>query len=418
MLTNKDMKQETFNQSLEYIVDAQTEGFCSLAIQATSHSDWKQKGNESNLLEVEVMTEDDQVFQYHLVTYMGKELYRYKLYLGYLLKGSYKVIIRNVEVPVCERTMVTIYEVNLTALQLSPFEMLAHQHAPLLYGRNHFSSFDNCYTDTPLALLYSFTELSNDIIEIAYHYVFSHEDEGTPGRLLMSKWGRTLDIEYCYRVKWNSKTSKIVEARYQGPQHEDRAFTGEYVSNSHRPILQTRTTNGNFDHVIDSSYCFSLAPEILWNDQEEPREWFMTYRPDINLVMIKEAERQLTYNEVSMNQIVSPINYLFAFCFTQKDEGNSIIDFVYPLGGKVVSSSHDFYNAMYGYGSYSDSFSNFTIAFEYDDVQSCLSLMRIRLLTGEKITINKIAFYMLRNDGVLHLVHQTNKPIFLTKKAR
>ncbi|MGM7636806.1 hypothetical protein [Bacillus sp. Hm123] len=415
--TIHEMKRDVFNQSVEYIVDAPAKGLYSLDIQATSHSDWGRKGNESNLLVVEVMNEDNQAFHYHIVTYMGEERYCYKLFLGFIAKGSYKVTISNQEVPVCERTIVTVHEVNLRELQLSPLETLAHQHAPVLYGRNHFSPFDSCYTDTPLALSYLMAELSNDIIEIEYHYVFSHEDEGTPGQLLMSKWGRTLDIEYCYRVKWNRKTSEIVEARYQGPHHEDRAFIGQYVSGSHRPILQTRTTNGNFDHVIDSEYCFSVAPEIFWDHQTEPREWFMRKRPDINLVMIKEAERQLSQNSVPMNQISSPTNYLYAYCFTDKEESDHVIDFVYQLGGKEVSSSHDFYSPVYGLGSYSDAFSNFTIAFEYDEVQPCLSSLRVRLLEGENITINKIEFYMLREDGMLHLLERTEQPIILTKKS-
>lgn len=415
-LTAEENAQVLFDQTVEYTFQAETDGFYRLNIEASSDSDWSIKGNESNLIVVDITSDKGISNQYSIVTYMGKERYIYKLYLGFLDEGSYKVKIRNVEVPVCQRSMVTIHSIECTEMKLTTLETLVHENAPVLYGRNYFSPFDNCYTDTPLALLYSIKELPNEIMKIEYHYIFSHEDEGTPAQLLMAKWGRTLDIEWCYSVTVNRITSEIIEAKYQGPHHQVRTFKGQYLNNSQRPILQTRTTNGNFDHVIDSEYCFSIAPEIQWNPQIQSREWFMKKRPDINLMMIKEAERQLIQNSAPMNQIVSSTKYLYAFCFTNNDTPNNIIDFTYLLKGKLVSSSLDFQDRVYGFGSYSDSYPNFTIAFEIDDAQQCISSINVRLLHGEKMNINKVEFFSLDENGVLDLVYKIERSILLTKE--
>ncbi|OKL36850.1 hypothetical protein [Domibacillus mangrovi] len=415
-LSGVEKAHALFNHKVEYSFRVEANGFYDLHIEASSDSDWGKKGNESNLLLVEVIGEQDIAFKYTIVTYMGDNPYIYSLYLGFLHEGNYKVKISNKEVAVYKRTVVTIHNVTCSESKLSTRETLVYEHAPVLYGRNHFSHYDNCYTDTPLALLYSITEVQNETITIDYHYIFSHEDEGTPGQLLMAKWGRTLDIEWCYGVTLNSKTSEIIEAKYQGPHHEVRTFTGQYALNSKRPILQTRTTNGNFDHVINSEYCFSIAPEIEWNPHTDSREWFMKERPDINLIMIKEAERQLVENSAPMNQIVSPTNYLYAYCYTSSEATNNVIDFTYQLRGKNVSSSFDFHDPVYGFGSYSDTYPNFTIAFEVDEVQKCLPTMHVRLLQGEKMIINKIEFFSLREDGVLDLVYKIESPFMLTKE--
>lgn len=241
-LSGVNKEQVLCNQQVTYSFRVETNGFYQLEIEASSISDWGKKGNESNLLVVEVIDEKNVYFEYSIVTYMGNNLYTYGLYLGFLHEGTYQVKISNKEVDVCIRTNVTIHNVTCLEKKLSACETWAYEHAPVLYGRNHFSPYDNCYTDTPLALLYSITEVENKTVKIDYHYIFSHEDEGTPAQLLMAKWGRTLDIEWCYSVTLNRKTSEIMEEKYQGPHHEVRPFTGQYALNTKRPILQTATS--------------------------------------------------------------------------------------------------------------------------------------------------------------------------------
>lgn len=168
--------------------------------------------------------------------------------------------------------------------------------------------------------------------------------------------------------------------------------------------------------MINSEYCFSMAPEIEWNPQIQPREWFMKERPDINVIMIKEAERQLDQNNVPMNQIVSPTYYLYAYCYTSSETTNNVIDFTYQLRGQQVSSSFDFQDSIYGFGSYSGTYPNFTIAFEVDEAKTSIPSMHVRLLQGEKMSIHKIEFYSLREDGVLELVYKVERLLELTKQ--
>ncbi|MBJ8192433.1 hypothetical protein JDS79_37420, partial [Bacillus cereus] len=102
-------------------------------------------------------------------------------------------------------------------------------HTPLLYGRNLSHPYENRFTDTPLVLFYSI-EVNEGKTVIEYQMMFSHEDEGTPAPLLMSKWGRTTDIEWMYRVELDAEDN-VLEAVFQGAHHITTAFNA--VSYTH-----------------------------------------------------------------------------------------------------------------------------------------------------------------------------------------
>ena len=204
--------------------------------------------------------------------------------------------------------LLNISRISVEKLDLTDRETLAVSYAPILFGRAVYSEYDNLYTDTPLEMIYFFDKWIGGMV-IEYQMVFSHEDEGTPARLLMSKWGRLLDIEYMARVYLNEHHD-VVHVEYQGPHHE--VLTYRHSIPEKGPIvLQTATCNGNFTDDITSTYFFRFLPSYEWNVDEEPREVVMEQFPYINDVMRWEAERQLHSAEEPYNIIEDVRQYVY-----------------------------------------------------------------------------------------------------------
>ncbi|KGX86645.1 hypothetical protein [Pontibacillus litoralis] len=402
-------------EACTYSFSLEEAGYYSINAQVTSDTDWAIKGNESCLVEVMLDLENGDVMRFHFVTYMGKVSHNYKVNFGYLQQGSYSVTIRNVNNAVCNEADMYLHQLELARIPLDKELTLVYKHAPVLYGRNHFTTYDGCYTDTPLALMYSYYLNEAGQLQIDYEFVFSHEDEGTPGKLLMSKWGRNTDIEWCYTVKLDADHFGVIERSYQGPEHEYRLFTGDFLLHTQRPILQVRTTNGNFDHKLDSNYCFALHPDIKWDKKLEPREKFMKQYNYINTIMIKEAERQLINHEEDKHRIAHPTKYVYAFFYVNEEHRNAVIDLVYKTEtDRYISSAHDFYQPPFGYGSYTGGFAKFLIAMEMDLDWSVQDL-HVRLLDGERMEIQKMEFYALRANGALEELYRVEESITLTQ---
>ena len=402
--------------SLVLSVAVSHSGLYSIDITLSSTTDWARKNNESCLVTIKVMEEEgDFQHSFHLATYMGLEKHMYCVNIGYLPKGIYSFNIECMDLPILKAADLFVHDFSLKLVQLEEELRVVYEHAPILYGRNHFTAYDAVFTDTPLALMYSVYETRTKQIEIEYHVVFSHEDEGTPGKLLMSKWGRCTDIEWCYTVVIDALTREVAARRYQGPQHEVRMFTGAYLPNTQRPILQARTTNGNFDHCIDSTYCFALHPTIRWNKGKEPREWFMKDQAYINAVMIKEAERQLGNHSDFMHQIAHPTKYVYAFFFLEVHAGDTVIDLFYLKDNHVISSSYDYYDHLFEYGTYTGGNPFFTIAIEAEE--EMIKQFNIRLLQGDQATIKKVQFCRLEQTGEMKESLTIEGPIVIDNKA-
>lgn len=415
----KSLYQETKlllgNDTFSLKMDIAQDSFYHIALEMSANTDWAITNNESCLLQIDLYSDQSFINTFHMVTYMGRENHLYEANLGFLAKGSYEIVFTHQRVPVCEDSEIHIHDVSIISPILTEEEQLVYEHLPFLYGRNHFSAYDSCYTDTPLAMLYSI-EQDKDVIQIEYHCIFSHEDEGTPGKLLLAKWGRLTDIEWCYSVWLDRHTNKVIKRAYQGPHHENRDFTGDFLQHSKRPILQVRTTNGNFDHIIDSSYCFSLVPAIYWDKEKQPREWFMKDYPHFNVVMIKEAERQLVNHENIHHKVQHPTTYLYCFFYMDAKDADAVIDLFYEVEGQHISSSYHFHPEIFGHGSYTGQDRHFTIAIEAraEDIQR----MNVRLLNGHEATLRQIAFHTMSASGQFIEVKSTHSAILLTSKQK
>ncbi|WNQ12029.1 hypothetical protein MJA45_02920 [Paenibacillus aurantius] len=261
-------------------------GFAELELNARSESDWRVTDYESVVVRIWLQEEYNQ----DCVLFYGSRPLEYRRLLGRLEPGRYTLRFefqRELSSPQVTRAWIDSVRIALVPGE-SPMHEI-YRHAPVLYGRNVYHPYESRYTDTPLLMFY-FTEPLADGRAIEYQIMFSHEDEGTPTPLLMSKWGRTTDIEWVYRVELN-EAGEVRKATFQGPHHMRTEFAGGTALGGH-PVLQAATTNGMVDHTVTSAYRFLFPPVYAWDQMKEPRERVMDAFPFTYQVTAWEMERQ------------------------------------------------------------------------------------------------------------------------------
>ncbi|WP_052702971.1 hypothetical protein [Paenibacillus beijingensis] len=269
-----------------YSFSLQEKGFVELDLKASSASDWREKDRESAFVRLYV----NGVYNQDIILFYGNAPFVYQRMLGCFEAGEYELYaeFRDRE----SAPLVTSARIERIDVRCVPAESplaSVYRHTPLVYGRNLTHPYESRFTDTPLLLFYSLTESGGRTV-IEYQMMFSHEDEGTPGPLLMSKWGRTTDIEWMYRVELDSD-GQLLHAEYQGPHHVTTPFRGGYELGGH-PVLQAATGNGNFTDEVRSGYCYLLPPLYRWQPQREPRERVMDHYPFAYQVTNWEMQRQ------------------------------------------------------------------------------------------------------------------------------
>lgn len=156
-------------------------------------------------------------------------------------------------------------------------------------------------SDTPL-VLYVEDDRRDGRGWIRYSVVISHEDGGTPAPALMARWGRTTDIELIYEVEMDG--TRLVQDRFQGPDHEVRAFAGP-LEGQH-PALLIATLNNMFIDRGKSLANVRPVPRIVSLDRRT-RESVMDDNPWIYPLMARElvAEKRIG------TQIEDPREFLY-----------------------------------------------------------------------------------------------------------
>lgn len=336
------------HKNFETTIQVTQPGFVEMDLKARSDSDWSMKDAESAVLRISV----NDAYNQDCVLFYGKKTFNYQRMLGSFDPGTYKIRIEfqeEVSSPLVEKAWVNA--ISFSERTMDDSLSLVYKHTPIFYGRNLYTSFDSRYTDTPLVLLYHI-EKSEATTTIEYHMVFSHEDEGTPGPALMSKWGRTTDIEWAYRVMVN-QDGEIEQAVFQGPHHKTTSFNGGFDLGGH-PVLQVATANGNVNDQVTSAHRFLLPPLFEWKKESEPRERVMDQFHFTYQVSAWEMQRQ--------EHLESPVNphsvalanarhYLFLQTHTiPENVGEKVfVDLQVNLKGSDVWHSSSFHDYRIGH---------------------------------------------------------------------
>lgn len=423
MKKNEFLIQKSINQQNTVYVTVPIHEDSNYLIHAIASADshWQEKGKESCLIRMYVDGEYHQDF----VLFYGQSLFSYTRMLGYLKRGSYSLTFEFVPTVETESERAWLEKIMIEEVPAAHPDSIAFTYAPLLYGRNVYSSYDSVYTDTPLVMFYRIGPW-NDGMMIEYQMVFSHEDEGTAAPMLMARWGRLLDIEWMVRV-YVDREGNIVRSTYQGPHHVTTEYKGLYLDGSH-PILQTATCNGNFTDEITSAYRFFFPPAFQWKLTREPREVVMEKFPFCNQVMLWEANRQVKYaakSDAKHPELIAPTEYLYLhsskWC---KEDVSASIDFLVMFKGmeESFSSSFEGFESDRMRAFYEGPYPCFATTLKLPKNKTFQDVEKIeaRLISddAEELIVKNIRVFSLTEEGEFKLEIEETFQVTLTNNER
>ena len=278
-----DLNPGDMSEPVGFNLDEESEVI--LHLEMSSNTNWAIAETESAVLTVFVDSNYDERNQ-DIVLFNGDQLFVYKVSLGRFSAGEHSL-----EFYFDEGKS----SLNATNIHIERWDIIpitpdneyydVYRLSPILYGRD-----DNYYTDTPL-LLWHEVQYEGQDKWIQYSIIWSNEDGGTNSINLMSRWGRTTDIEWIYWVKIDSG-GNILENYFQGPGHSTSPFLGIRV-NDH-PILKTVTLNNMVSDVGISDYKFFLSPERS-KGEDYSRETLMDNDPWTYKIMVEEMINEGKY---------------------------------------------------------------------------------------------------------------------------
>ena len=264
-----------------------------LHLEASSNTNWAMQGSESAVLTIVV--DDNTVEQNQdVVLFNGAQVSVYKLLLGRVDSGTHTVEFLfdgDKSSPGADRIHLDKCSIIPTTLVGDEYDVF--RFTPILYGRDLAGSNESNHTDVPLLLYHEVFKQADSSKLIEYTMIFSNEDGGTNSSNLMSRWGRTTDIEWFYRVKLDS-LGNIIEDYYQGSGHTTSPFLGQRL-NDH-PILKTVTFNNLFSDAGISDFRFLLSAEQI-KKADHSREILMDENPWTYKIMTEEMIREDKYED-------------------------------------------------------------------------------------------------------------------------
>ena len=260
-----------------------------VAAQLAGEVDWAERDRACALLAAEV---DGLGLVHVAVVDRLSEPRRHRLMLGRLAAGQHELRLRYLD----ERTPPGAgrVEVGEVLIGAAPAGSPLHRrlsHAPVLRAPASVLA-----SDLPV-LLYA-AEGADKIGDwLEYTVIYTNEDSrDEPIGLanLLSRWGRTVDIEYIYRV-WLDAEGRVLATSYQAEGHEDMPFAGVYGLGCH-PELWVATANGMVGDAAPGADTLRLAlmpaDDVMPGAPDRPREWYMLAEPWIYELMVKEMRRE------------------------------------------------------------------------------------------------------------------------------
>ena len=286
-----------------------------LHLRVSSETNWSIPDSESAVLTIYIDSTASPQNQ-DIVLFKGNDLFVYKVSLGRIESGSHSIeVYFNGDKSSAGAQFVFLDELSLIPIALNSPDYDVFRFSPVLYGRDLVSDDESVRTDTPLLMWHEIDSVGSDKW-IEYQMIWSNEDGGTNSIDLMSRWGRTTDIEWIYRVKI-SPGGNVLEERFQGPGHSNSIFGGNKI-NDH-PILKTVTLNNNLSDVGVSNYKFFLSPERSKHEIHS-REILMDEDPwtyeIMALEMIAEGKYEIPADPFS-SAVSDARNYLYLEFNTQ-----------------------------------------------------------------------------------------------------
>jgi len=262
-------------------------------------SDWGESGREAALADVKL----DGKLEQQVMLYAGASSYPYRVFLGTVSPGDHELVVERNEQYSARGSELQIERVSFEPFAAGDpyYEVLAH--APVLFARKNTLGR---FTDIPLVVYCE--KLPDNTLQ--YTVIFSNEDGGTSTRALMSRWGRTTDIEFAYRIQIGEDAGSGSET-IQTSGHNEEAFHGEHWG-SHAQLIPS-TDNNMFSDQGNSPIRYQIAP-VAVEVSEHSREVVMDENPITYLVAAKELKREdklRPFGIAAGEKVSDPRNYFY-----------------------------------------------------------------------------------------------------------
>ncbi|MFQ5708937.1 MAG: DUF1573 domain-containing protein [bacterium] len=309
---NQLLTPATFSKKISFAVATPREVLLHLT--ANSNTNWAIPDTDSAVLTVFV-DENYQRQNQDVVLFGGEKMFDYKLSLGRLEAGDHTLeFYFDDKKSAPGAKLVYVAQCAIIPVTRLGDEYDVFRYSPILFGRDLFRAHENNATDTPILLYHEIFHAGlNKWIQ--YTMIWSNEDQGTNAVDLMSRWGRTTDIEWIYRVELDAR-GNLLDDYFQGEDHETLPFIGSRVAD--HPVLKTITYNNMVHDLGTSDLKFFLSPERS-KAKNSARETVMDENPWTYEIMTKEMikENQYEFPGNPLNKALSlSLNYLYLEFFT------------------------------------------------------------------------------------------------------
>lgn len=273
-----------------------------------------------------------------------------QIVLGRLERGSW-IPVRFTQFNTCQaiKLQFRIEPLWTSPEQHDPFRRLAVEYSPVLIIRG--DQIENRVTDLPLILTYNWLRRENGHWLLRYTTYFSDEDSAPreeDAEAQMRRYGRRLDIEWVFEVEFSNDFhflgSLYHGGIFHGLGHLAQPFHGEWLKNSHHPLLYNIATHNVFDdrnaHELDKLVAYHFLP-LPGPSFPRAREEMILHHP----WMIWWSDHELAF-EKKLAADASKYNYFVI----EGDRRNS--EFSLGLEGSEASLENTFSNeALPGLGT-------------------------------------------------------------------
>jgi hypothetical protein len=267
----------------QYEVELARPAHLIASLQISSQTDWEDPVQPAAGLSVSI----DGRLCSHVLTYLGREFHHYEVHLGLVTPGARVLEITRLD---SAQLDVKLVNVRVDAYEEDHPQYAVLAHAPILFGRTEMR-----HSDVPLLLSYDIRWYeapaggTRHMKSIEYTILYSNESGGTPPAGLLHVWGRYADIEWAYRVEFETDGKTRRRAYFQARDHKTLPFRGGYEND--QPALQVATLNNMLIDTLNTKLRFALAPRFAMPD-DGLRERLMLQAPWTWRVGAKEARRE------------------------------------------------------------------------------------------------------------------------------
>ena len=320
----------------KFNVTVESEALLDLVASAPGTS-WVEKGSEAAVATIFV----DDRYNQDVILFAGATRFSYRVMLGRMSTGEHALRVEfNRKQSAAKASTIKIEDTKIKLIDRTHPEFRAIAFAPILYAR---PDTIGRFSDVPLLIYYeTFREAQSTTLR--YTVIISNEDGGTQTSALMSRWGRTTDIEWVIETQFDEQ-GKQVKSIFQGVNHETKVFHGEREAD--HPALIVASLNNNFADAGKSEMRFSLSP-IAVDLSQSSREEVMDQHPWIYRVMAEEMIREgKITGERNLGQKISDLrSYLYIDASSEQQNG-AALSFAVKLKG-----DNKWYTSDQGIGYY------------------------------------------------------------------